>query len=105
VAARGIDVRDVTHVINYDAPEDREGYVHRIGRTGRAGRTGIGVTFVLGDQAKDMSRIAGDLGLHREFALSGLPTATSHAGRPAPGRPSSSSRPRRSRGGRSRSRA
>jgi superfamily II DNA/RNA helicase len=77
VAARGIDVRDVTHVINYDAPEDRDGYVHRTGRTGRAGRAGISVTFVLGDQARDMSKIAGDLGLHREFSLSGLPTPTS----------------------------
>jgi superfamily II DNA/RNA helicase len=81
VAARGIDVRDVTHVINYDAPEDRDGYVHRIGRTGRAGRAGVGVTFVLGDQARDMSRIAEDLGLHREFSLSGLPTSTSGGGR------------------------
>jgi len=80
VAARGIDVRDVTHVINYDAPEDRDGYVHRTGRTGRAGRAGISVTFVLGDQAKDMSRIAGDLGLHKEFSLSGLPTPTSGGG-------------------------
>ncbi|MDX6690167.1 MAG: ATP-dependent helicase RhlE, partial [Solirubrobacteraceae bacterium] len=76
VAARGIDVRDVTHVINYDMPEDRDGYVHRTGRTGRAGRSGISVTFVLREQAKDMSRIAGDLGLHKEFSLSGLPTAT-----------------------------
>ena len=74
VAARGIDVRDVTHVINYDMPEDRDGYVHRTGRTGRAGRAGISVTFVLGDQARDMSRIASDLGLHKEFSLSGLPT-------------------------------
>jgi superfamily II DNA/RNA helicase len=80
VAARGIDVRDVTHVINYDAPEDRDGYVHRVGRTGRAGRAGVGVTFVLGEQAKDMSRIAEDLGLHREFSLSGLPTPTSGSG-------------------------
>jgi ATP-dependent RNA helicase RhlE len=77
VAARGIDVRDVTHVINYDMPEDRDGYVHRTGRTGRAGRAGISVTFVLGDQARDMSKIAGDLGLHKEFSLSGLPTPTS----------------------------
>ena len=80
VAARGIDVRDVTHVINYDMPEDRDGYVHRTGRTGRAGRSGISVTFVLGDQARDMSRIATDLGLHKEFSLSGLPTATSGGG-------------------------
>ena len=82
VAARGIDVRDVTHVINYDMPEDRDGYVHRTGRTGRAGRAGIGVTFVLGDQARDMSRIASDLGLHKEFSLSGLPTSTSAGRRP-----------------------
>ncbi|MDX6683715.1 MAG: ATP-dependent helicase RhlE [Solirubrobacteraceae bacterium] len=80
VAARGIDVRDVTHVINYDMPEDRDGYVHRTGRTGRAGRSGISVTFVLGDQARDMSKIATDLGLHKEFSLSGLPTATSGGG-------------------------
>src|SRR6185503_13362431 len=46
VAARGIDVAGISHVINYDPPEDRDGYLHRIGRTGRAGRTGVGVTFV-----------------------------------------------------------
>jgi superfamily II DNA/RNA helicase len=46
VAARGIDVQDVTHVINYSCPEDDSTYVHRIGRTGRAGATGIAITFV-----------------------------------------------------------
>jgi superfamily II DNA/RNA helicase len=46
VAARGIDVDDVTHVINYTIPEDEKAYLHRVGRTGRAGRTGISVTFV-----------------------------------------------------------
>nr|WP_296774520.1 DEAD/DEAH box helicase [Rhodococcus sp. (in: high G+C Gram-positive bacteria)] len=46
VAARGIDIDDVTHVINYQCPEDEKTYVHRIGRTGRAGRTGIAVTLV-----------------------------------------------------------
>jgi superfamily II DNA/RNA helicase len=46
VAARGIDVADVTHVINYSCPEDDKTYVHRIGRTGRAGASGIAVTFV-----------------------------------------------------------
>jgi superfamily II DNA/RNA helicase len=92
VAARGIDVRDVTHVINYDMPEDRDGYVHRIGRTGRAGRAGVGVTFVLGDQAHDMGRIATDLGLHAEFSLSGLPTSTRGGGA---GAPRSGQRPRR----------
>jgi superfamily II DNA/RNA helicase len=46
VAARGIDVNDVTHVINYSVPEDEKNYLHRVGRTGRAGHTGIAVTFV-----------------------------------------------------------
>ena len=46
VAARGIDVEDVTHVINYQCPEDEKTYLHRIGRTGRAGKSGIAVTFV-----------------------------------------------------------
>ena len=46
VAARGIDVTDITHVVNYSCPEDDKTYVHRIGRTGRAGASGIAVTFV-----------------------------------------------------------
>src|SRR5919107_316064 len=46
VAARGLDVSGVTHVINYDCPEDQDTYTHRIGRTGRAGATGVAVTFV-----------------------------------------------------------
>jgi superfamily II DNA/RNA helicase len=46
VAARGLDVEDVTHVVNYECPEDAKAYLHRIGRTGRAGRTGVAVTFV-----------------------------------------------------------
>ena len=63
VAARGIDVADVSHVINFDAPEDQDGYVHRTGRTGRAGRDGVAITFVLGDQAREMGTIAKRLGL------------------------------------------
>ena len=47
VAARGLDVDDITHVINFDPPHGDDDYVHRIGRTGRAGRSGNGVTFVL----------------------------------------------------------
>ncbi|MGQ0468204.1 MAG: DEAD/DEAH box helicase [Sporichthyaceae bacterium] len=46
VAARGIDIDDVTHVVNYECPDDEKTYVHRIGRTGRAGRKGVSVTFV-----------------------------------------------------------
>jgi len=69
VAARGIDVADVTHVINFDAPGDQDAYVHRIGRTGRAGNRGAGISFVLEDQYGEMRRIARDLGLSREFEL------------------------------------
>ncbi len=50
VAARGIDIDDVTHVINYQCPDDDKNYVHRIGRTGRAGRTGVAVTLVDWDE-------------------------------------------------------
>jgi ATP-dependent RNA helicase RhlE len=67
VAARGIDVDDITHVVNFDVPGDRDTYVHRIGRTGRAGRSGAGVSFVLADQADEMRMIARDLGLAPQF--------------------------------------
>ncbi len=72
VAARGIDVAGISHVINFDPPEDREGYVHRIGRTGRAGARGIGITMVMSDQARDVSAIASALELQREFAGAGF---------------------------------
>ncbi len=91
VAARGIDVADITHVINFDAPGDRDAYVHRIGRTGRAGRRGTGTSFVLADQAAEMRRISGDLGLAHEFDRS-----LGHVGREKPS-PSPSARRRRRR--------
>ena len=46
MAARGLDISGVTHVYNYDIPQDPESYVHRIGRTGRAGKSGQSITFV-----------------------------------------------------------
>jgi superfamily II DNA/RNA helicase len=67
VAARGIDVAGISHVINYDPPADREGYVHRIGRTARAGRSGVGVTFVSPEQRRDVQSLARQLKLDREF--------------------------------------
>jgi ATP-dependent RNA helicase RhlE len=67
VAARGIDVSGISHVINFDPPADREGYVHRIGRTGRAGRTGVGITFFGSEQIRDLERIADQLKLKSEF--------------------------------------
>jgi superfamily II DNA/RNA helicase len=86
VAARGIDVADITHVINFDAPGDQDAYTHRIGRTGRAGNRGAGISFVLADQVGEMRRIARDLGLSREFDLghphSSGETATASTPRP-----------------------
>jgi Superfamily II DNA and RNA helicases len=63
VAARGIDVTDVTHVVNYQCPEDSKTYVHRIGRTGRAGKTGVAVTLVDWDELHKWKTISDDLGL------------------------------------------
>jgi superfamily II DNA/RNA helicase len=64
VAARGIDIDDITHVINYQCPEDDKMYVHRIGRTGRAGRTGIAVTLVDWDELERWAMIDKALGLN-----------------------------------------
>jgi superfamily II DNA/RNA helicase len=58
VAARGLDVDDITHVINFDPPEEPDVYTHRVGRTGRAGRGGVGITLVLPEQQVDVSRVA-----------------------------------------------
>ncbi len=63
VAARGIDIDDVTHVVNYDCPQDDKTYVHRIGRTGRAGRTGTAVTFVEWEELTRWKVINNMLGL------------------------------------------
>jgi superfamily II DNA/RNA helicase len=65
VAARGLDVSGVTHVINYDCPEDPDTYTHRIGRTGRAGATGVAVTFVDWDDAPRWKIIDKTLGLEQ----------------------------------------
>jgi superfamily II DNA/RNA helicase len=75
VAARGLDLENVTHVINYDPPEDGTSYTHRVGRTGRAGRSGTGVTLVLPEQQTDMSRVARLNGQHETFAETGMKTA------------------------------
>lgn len=63
VAGRGIDVNDIEAVFNYDLPGDDEDYIHRIGRTGRAGKTGIAFTFIVGKQIYGLRRI------EREFEL------------------------------------
>ncbi len=58
VAARGIDVRDLTHVINYSLPQDAESYVHRIGRTGRAGKEGNAITFITPEEYRKLRYIS-----------------------------------------------
>jgi superfamily II DNA/RNA helicase len=63
VAARGIDIDDVTHVVNYECPDDEKAYVHRIGRTGRAGRAGVAVTFVDWRDVQRWKLISDTLGL------------------------------------------
>ena len=78
VAARGIDVANISHVINFDPPEDTDTYTHRVGRTGRAGRSGEGVTFVGAEQAGSVGKMAAELGIDREFERAGL--LRSHAG-------------------------
>jgi len=57
VAARGIDVASITHVINYDLPKVAEDYVHRIGRTGRAGNSGIAISFAAPDEGHQLKQI------------------------------------------------
>jgi ATP-dependent RNA helicase RhlE len=72
VAARGLDVDDISHVINFDPPHDFTDYVHRVGRTARAGRIGAGITFVAPDNRSDVSTLARKLELTREFEADGL---------------------------------
>lgn len=59
VAARGIDVNDLTHVINYSLPKESESYIHRIGRTGRAGKTGTAITLVTPEESYRLRRLEG----------------------------------------------
>ncbi len=96
VAARGIDVDRISHVINYDIPGTREDYVHRNGRTARAGASGVGVTLVTHEQARELSTMVSDLGLHRELELGGLPSNTTGQRGGDGGQGSSSQRSKRS---------
>jgi ATP-dependent RNA helicase RhlE len=75
VAARGLDVEDITHVINFDPPEEADAYTHRIGRTGRAGRGGTGITLVLPEQQADVSRVARLNGRVDDYESTGMKVA------------------------------
>jgi len=88
VAARGIDVARISHVINFDPPEDGDMYVHRVGRTARAGRPGIGITLVGREQRHDMSLLAQRLGIDHGLggggAVSSGHISTARGHRPGP---------------------
>jgi ATP-dependent RNA helicase RhlE len=75
VAARGLDLEGVTHVINFDPPDEDKGYVHRTGRTGRAGRSGTATTLVLPEQQAETSRAARRLGHGERFEEAGMRSA------------------------------
>ena len=75
VAARGLDLEAIAHVINFDPPADDKGYVHRVGRTGRAGRTGRGSTLVMPHQQAEVGRAALRLGHGDKFEQTGMPLA------------------------------
>ena len=75
IAARGLDVDDITHVINFDPPEEPDAYTHRVGRTGRAGRGGTGITLVLPEQQAEVSRVARLQGQGERFVESGMTMA------------------------------
>ncbi|HXB64265.1 MAG TPA: DEAD/DEAH box helicase [Solirubrobacteraceae bacterium] len=86
VAARGIDVDGVSHVVNFDPPDDHQAYIHRVGRTGRAGERGVGVTLVGEGERQEMRRLARRLGL--SHGLGGAEDRQGeYAGRMAPRRP------------------
>jgi ATP-dependent RNA helicase RhlE len=91
VAARGLDLDRITHVINFDPPSDSKDYVHRVGRTGRAGRDGTGITLVLPEQQAEVSHVARHVGEEEQFTTQGM--------RVAPKRLVYSGRGRRSRWG------
>ena len=103
VAARGLDVDDVTHVVNYECPDDEKTYVHRIGRTGRAGKAGVAVTFVdwrdmhrwklINDALAGAARTRGDV-----FHLRASVHRARHPARGDRDAPARDARPRRPRG-------
>ena len=84
VAARGIDVDGISHVINFDLPGDSDVYQHRVGRTARAGRSGVGVTLVKPEEAGDIAAIARRLGIERELADAGISATRSPNGKGQP---------------------
>ena len=94
VAARGLDLEHITHVINFDPPADEKDYLHRVGRTARAGRSGTGITFVTPEKAREVGRIASVLKLHTQFGDAGLRAETPRSGTNKPRSDARRPRPR-----------
>ena len=86
VAARGLDIDDITYVINYDMPDDIDTYIHRIGRTGRAGREGTAVSFVTSEEEHLVREFEMRTGM--DIEKRDVPEATSPRPSPAPRTPS-----------------
>jgi ATP-dependent RNA helicase RhlE len=84
VAARGIHVDDVSHVVNYDLPAIAEDFIHRVGRTGRAGHAGLATTIVSGAEMIELRRFERTLKLHIERKELGKTAKASPAGMPIP---------------------
>ena len=105
VAARGIDVQGISHVIQFDPPDGDDSYVHRVGRTGRAGRTGVGITLVARAEHGDMVKLARRLGIdHAISRTTHDKAADAHPRTPEAGSQRSDDRPpRRNQGGEGRS--
>ncbi|NQT87909.1 DEAD/DEAH box helicase, partial [bacterium] len=94
IAARGLDVDDISHVFNYDLPDETETYVHRIGRTGRAGATGQAITFCIQEQRKDLQAIERLIGRAIPVLEHAIPRSAAshkpyHAAKPHAARPKS----------------
>jgi len=101
VAARGLDVEGITHIYNYDIPDGAEGYIHRIGRTGRAGQTGIAVTFATPKDRESLNLIEKGIGANlqkRRISIDGTPAlseSNDRARRPKPKEPYTPKSPNR----------
>jgi superfamily II DNA/RNA helicase len=80
VAARGIDIDGVSHVINFDPPADHQTYIHRVGRTGRAGNHGVGVTLVGASERQEMRQLARRLGLSHDLGADSHPRKQAASG-------------------------
>lgn len=86
VAARGIDVTGITHIFNYDIPEDAESYIHRIGRTARAGKSGVAVTFVTPNNVEELNTIERKIKMNIKKSEKEMENKQTHASKPKPKR-------------------